>query len=219
MDTEVNEALKTWKALAETETQTQAAINAYRILYGLIESGHSPDWKMYGLTPGAFFGWGLQHVPERKFDGKNQALSVKLADMGDAGKSLAAHTEKYRKLNDSIVARPSSPPPRLRCPKCRSYGHVDLEAHIKICRPWNTSTTAERKSIEASNEAIRNPPVIPPVITVSHQNPQAQYGECVNSLGLIQARLVQAPPAHEIRALTSRARRLLDDIETVSASL
>lgn len=218
MSADANNALRTWMTLAETEGQMASAIGAYRTLFKMIEGGFSPDWKLFNLTPGAFFGWGLQHVPERKNDGKNPVLSIKLADMTAASNSLAEHTAKYRALNESIASRPSSPPPRLRCPKCRMTGMVDFEAHVKRCRPWNTSTKEEQAGIEKSNASLLAP-VHTPIRTSSNQHPQVQYGEAVLQLGLVQSRLVQAPPSQEIRALTSRARRLLDDIEAASAGL
>lgn len=218
---EVNEALRTWMTLAESETQQQAAIGAHRRLYGLIESGAIPDWKKYNLTPGAFFGWGLMHVPERKHDGKNAALAVKVADMTKATSSLAAHTAHYRELNDKIAERPSSPPPVLRCPKCRR--RMDDESHFKThrCMPWNETPKPERDEIVRTNRTILQP--TPTVVVVEERkaftNGAEQYGTCVEDLGKIHARLVQGPQEREIRALTNNARRLLDLIDAAATGL
>lgn len=229
---ESDNALRIWMTLVEQDDKSHAAIGAYRTLARLIESGKAPNWGNFNLTPSAFYGWGLLHVPERK----KVDLAFALANMDEAGKGLKQRVESYKTHNDKLAngSRVSVPPAaplseqKLRCPKCTILMSGDLEPHVSNCRPWNVIKVSDREEILKRNRdiltarklALTPPQESPqPVITTPFRNPQDQYGSCVNELGNVHARLVQAPASHEIRGLTSRARRLLDLIDSAAIGI
>jgi len=107
--------LKLW-VIAVDSGDMVVAVDAYRALFRLIEAGHEPEWKTVGIGPSAFYGWGLQHVPERK--NVNEKLAVMVEYMNSRTASLAESNARYAKHNDGVAKsldrRPSVPPPRMR---------------------------------------------------------------------------------------------------------
>lgn len=192
--------------------EIELAIGTHRVLFSMIEEGKPPDWSQSGTTTkNSFYGWGLLNVPERKI---NMSLSKALKNMGEVGKSLDESTARYAAHNDRMSRRKSVPPKFPRCPRCAFIIHDDFDGHVKRCKPWNTLTTKEKQDIEAENARILNP-----TQKDSFSNPAHQYGTCVEELGVIQARLVSAPPLRDVQALTKRAARLLELINEAATGL
>jgi len=208
--------LKLWMIAVDSGDMV-IAVDTYRALFRLIESGIEPDWKAVGIGPSGFYGWGLQHVPERKHVA-NEKLAMMVNDMSKKTGALAESNSRYAIHNDGASKRLQSypPPAKPRCPKCRMSGFLDFEEHVRRCHPWNTSTLGEIAAIEKSNALLSAPPK---PIHKAFTNAAEQYGHCVNELGKVHARLVQAPSAREIQALVEKGKALLALIEAASTGL